>query len=95
MRDLIYGGSEYKDELIKLFPKAIITDASDEIHQDRVAIDIEIDEKEYRRIIVLNGFIEMSLEVQLFCMDINNKMKLHEEIDEWKKKYPEYFKGKE
>jgi hypothetical protein len=90
MEDLIYGGNKYKAELKKLFPKCKIEDASDEIHTDRISISVKnIADSEYYRIIILNGFFEMSLSAQL--VDKSGLAKL---IEEWKTKYPEYFRRK-
>ncbi len=93
MYDLIYGGNEYKDELLSLFSDAIIENASDDIHQDRISITIKgIDEKEYRKKIILNGFHEMSLYVQTIMLDKEYFKILEKEIEEWKTTDPEYFK---
>jgi len=87
MNDLIYGGNEYKKDIIKLFPKAKIQDASDEIHEDRISIDVELPEEEYFRKIILNGFHGMSLGSML----IDGK-KVKKWMRKWKKDYPQYFK---
>ena len=92
MTDLIYGGRVHRDELAKLFPTAKIEDASDEIHQDRVSIDVEMDVWEYRRIVVLHGFFELSLNAQLSHMDADDQDKWIAKFVEWKRDYPEYFK---
>lgn len=90
MYDLIYSGS-YKDELKVLFPSAIFKDASDEIHEYRYSIEVEIDKTEYMRIIFLNGFGEISLGFQLWIGELGHE-KITTYIREWKEKYPEYFK---
>ncbi|MCP4761946.1 MAG: hypothetical protein GY870_09190 [archaeon] len=87
MNDLIYGGNEYKEEIIKLFPKAKIQDASDEIHEDRISIDVNMGEEEYFRNITLNGFHEMSIGSMLI-----DKKKVKKWMKKWKKDYPQYFK---
>lgn len=86
MNDLIYD-IEYIDEIKNLFPDAKIEDASDEIHNDRILIEININEKEYFRKIILNGFGPVSLGALLLDKEIVNGW-----IKEWKKDYPEYFK---
>jgi len=93
MYDLIYGGNEYKDELTKLFPSAKIEDASDEIHEGRISIDVDLDEEEYLRLVVLNGFLDLSLHATIFFMDTENKDIVEELAKKWRKEYPEYFKG--
>ena len=60
MFDLIYGGEEYKEELIKLFPTAIIEDISDEIHIGRISLLVDIPYKEYLKKIFINGFTKSS-----------------------------------
>jgi hypothetical protein len=92
MTDLIYGGREYKEELKNLFPKSTIEDASDDIHIGRIEIKIpNIKEKEYWRIITLNGYIKMSLTMQgVLIGDRSHEFK--KELKKWKKEYPEYFK---
>lgn len=92
MNDLIYGGNDYKKELSELFPSAVFENASDEIHEDRISIDVDIEQDEYLRLITLNGFMEMSLYAQLFFMDSDNKAKVKQLKQNWKRDYPEYFR---
>lgn len=92
MYDLIYGGNKYKEELYELFPTAKFEDASDEIHEDRISIEVDLEEKDFLRIIILNGFLDLSLHANLFVMDSDNKDKISSWIEEWKRDYPQYFK---
>ena len=86
MYDLIYGGMDFIDELKELFPTAKIEDASDEIHDRRLSIEMEIETVEYQRIIILNGFYDLSIGVQLA-----DKKELAKHLEKWKAEYPEYF----
>ena len=43
MHDLIYGGNEYIDDIKEIFPTAKIEDASDEIHEDRISIEVDLE----------------------------------------------------
>jgi hypothetical protein len=95
MYDLLYGADEYKDELKKLFPTAKIEDASDEIHDNRISIELEIEEKEYWKKITLNGFIEMSLNLQMVIRDKDKCKIFEEEFQKWRETNPECFKKKE
>ena len=90
MHDLIYGGNEYIDDIKEIFPTAKIEDASDEIHEDRISIEVDLERKEYFRLIILNGFGQMSLGAHLLIKD-----EVAEWIAEWKIDYPQYFKGEE
>lgn len=94
MYDLIYGGHEFLDELKDLFPTAKIENASDEIHSERVSIEVEMGEWEYYRLILLNGFGELSLNFQLlfYSQSKVERDKLLKKVEGWKEKYPEYFK---
>jgi len=92
MYDLIYGGAKYRDELQKIFPESKIADASDEIHQDRVSIELEIEDKEYWKRITLNGFLEQSLNVTLVTMSPTLSKEFREEFEKWKISNPEAFK---
>lgn len=92
MNDLIYGGTVYRDELEKLFPGCKITDASDEIHEDRISLEIEMDRMEYMRIICLNGFFDASFAFCVWCRAPGNKIEFHNKLAEWKRDYPQYFK---
>jgi len=58
--DLIYGGAKYLNELKEIFPDAIIKDASDEIHEERISIKLESEELEYLKKMIQNGFFELS-----------------------------------
>ena len=92
MNDLIYGGDDYKKELSEIFPSAVFEDASDDIHRDRISLEVDIEQDEYLRLIAFNGFVNMSLCAQLFFMDKDNKNKIKSLIDNWKRDYPEYFR---
>ena len=92
MYDLIYGGRTYTQELKNLFPNATIEDASDFIHEDRISVQIEMDEKEYFRIIFLNGFGNMSLQLGLIKADPERTTELLNWLQEWKQNFPQYFK---
>ena len=85
--DLIYGGDDYLDEIKKLFPEAKIEDASDEVHEGRIEISVEMEDEEYFRILILNGFGEMSISAQMMDNETIKKW-----IVKWKKDYPQYFK---
>ena len=89
MYDLIYGGNEYIAELKQIFPTAKFTDASDEVHEDRIAIDVHMDEKEFWKKICLNGFMEMTLGVRLACLEKTEEFNV--EWESWKKTNPECF----
>jgi hypothetical protein len=92
MYDLIYGGNEYKEELKALFPNAKFEDASDEVHEDRISIEIDdnvFDEKDYWKKICLNGFLELSLGVKMAALE--NQKEFKEEFEKWKKESPELF----
>ncbi|MDD5152769.1 MAG: hypothetical protein PHS95_02075 [Candidatus Pacebacteria bacterium] len=58
--DLLYGAEPHKEELRKLFPTAKIEDASDEIHEGRLSISVNMDENEYARRLIENGFASVS-----------------------------------
>jgi len=85
--DLIYGGDEYLDEIKGLFPTAKIEDASDEVHEGRISIDVEMEDEEYFRTIILNGFGEMSISAQMMDNETIKKWFVN-----WKRDYPEFFK---
>lgn len=87
MKDLIYGGNAFRKDIEELFPDCKITDASDDVHNDRIEINVELERKEYYRRIILNGFGEMSLGVMLIPGQIISSW-----TKEWEEKYPEYFK---
>ena len=95
MYDLIYGAKVHQSELEKLFPNAKFKDASDEIHIDRISIEVEIEKPEYWRIMTLNGFLELSLNLQLVVRDEKDGPLFKKAFAQWEKEYPEYFKNKE
>lgn len=85
VKDLIYGGESYKNELQILFPDAKIEDASDEVHRGRISLEIEdIAEKEYWKKICLNGFMEMSMIFKFILIDKKRREELITEIQKWK-----------
>lgn len=86
MTDLLYGAAPYQEELEKLFPSAKFTDASDEIHEGRIQIEVEMPREEYYRKICLNGFGPMSLSTGLL-----SSSEFQPWIKKWRKEYPECF----
>jgi len=90
MTDLLYGGAHYEDELHALFPTAMISDASDDVHEARVKIDVDIDEWEYMRVAFLNGLFDFSLSMQLRARDDDGEFLRH--VKQWRDDYPQYFK---
>lgn len=86
MEDLIYSGDEnYKSdqtEILKWFPNAIFTDASDCIHEGRFSVKLEDTDKElWQRFLISSGLGELSLGFQLetmareeSCKEITQKM---------------------
>lgn len=91
--DLLYGCDQYKEDLISLLPTAKITDGSDDVHTDRVAVEVEMEEDEYLRLIILDGFIQASLFCQLKVQQPEGRTEIDKLIDQWKIDYPEKFKN--
>ena len=90
MYDLIYGGGNYIEDLKIIFPTAIIKDASDEVHEKRVSIEVDMPTDDYLRDIILHGCHDVSLAVQL-----HPKKDLLKKLEKWHKQYPEYFNNEE
>jgi hypothetical protein len=92
MIDLLYGCQQYQQDLKVLFPNCSIEDASDEIHEGRIQITVDIDEWEYWRKIFLEGFSTLSLAFQMKRYEKEFRKELAERLEIWEKEYPEYFK---
>ena len=93
INDLLYGGLEYKTELQSIFPKAILVDASDEVHEGRIQVNIELEIEEYIKSIIINGFHWMSLTFQLYAVDKELRPKVVQWMNELKISNPEIFKN--
>jgi hypothetical protein len=95
MYDLIYGDSEIETEVRNIFkdyPKFKIEDASDEVHEDRFSIDLEIDEREYYRTMMIHGLPAYSLVMQLISSDPEKIAMIKELLKELHETNPEIFK---
>ncbi len=95
MFDLIYGGEEYKEELIKLFPIAIIEDTSDEIHIGRISLLVDIPDKVYLKKILINGFAKMSFHLMMIAMNPEKEItkEWNQIVKEVQQEHPEVFKN--
>ena len=68
MYDLIYGDSEIETEIREMFknyPKLKIEDASDEVHEERFSIELEINDKDYYKQMMIHGLHGFSLSMIL------------------------------
>jgi hypothetical protein len=92
MTDLLYDCQQYTNELKTIFPDCNIEDASDDIHEGRIKITVDIDEWEYWRKIFLEGFSDLSIKFQLKKYEKEFTTELLKRFKIWEKEYPEYFK---
>lgn len=76
IHDLIYDGLLRQNELKKIFPDSKLEDASDNIHQERIAITIkDINEEEYIKKVIEEGFGLTSLWLRVLMIEKPQKIK--------------------
>jgi hypothetical protein len=64
--DLLYVGNKagydlLKRDILRHWPNAVITDASDTIHEWRLSVELDIDQDEWLMASLVNGFFGCSL----------------------------------
>jgi len=94
MYDLIYGDSEIEIEVREMFkdyPKLKIEDASDEVHEERFSIELEINDRDYYKKMMIHGLFEFSLSMGLMAGDEDKKKLIKELIAELRISNPEIF----
>lgn len=69
MYDLLYGVSRHRDAIQAAFPTANIEDASDDIHQDRISIDVDMEEEDYWKCALRARLYHASLSLQVTAID--------------------------
>ena len=91
MRDLIYDDNQdLRDDLKKDWPKARFSPTYDDIHGNRLEIDVETDEFEWICWLVRTGWADISLMFQLYRMspdeDLHNIVlkAMDKEIPGWR-----------
>lgn len=63
MLDLIYAGNEQQkcQEIVrKKFPQCIIEDDSDDIHEGRFSVELEISDEDWYRFLIIEGIAVLS-----------------------------------
>lgn len=94
MYDLIYGDSEIETEVREMFkdyPKLKIEDAQDEVHEERFSIELEIEDKDYYKQMMIHGLHGFSLSMGLMAGDEDKKKLIKELITELRISNPEIF----
>ena len=77
MKELIYAGIKVQNLVKKQFPDAKTTDASDDLHEERFEIKLDVPEKEFYQFAIENGFAGSCLG---FCMRM---MQDDSEVKSW------------
>ena len=70
-QELIYAGKDVEQLILKAFPEAKITDASDYIHTERFECEIDIPEDEFYIFAIRNGFatLLLSFQIMMHCSE--------------------------
>jgi len=82
--DLIYCSEKEGKELIDEYPSAKITNASDEVHEERFSIELISTRKNYLKNVVKTGYAEASLTCQLAMQTKEDHPMMDEIIKELK-----------
>ena len=85
---------EFKKDIAEKFPTAELSDAYDEIkgYRQSVSFGDEITSDDYYCWLIANGWLEMSLNLQLMMMSEDKKEEFKRIFELTREKYPEAFK---
>ena len=82
MTELIYGPNDLWEFIKKKYPKAIYTDASDDIHRERFELELPgTKEDEFYPWAIVNGFAGNCFKLQLKALDPLGME--HHKIERW------------